>query len=308
MLKIIKDLSWTYLLTNDSWEVIYKTKNEDDAKIFQKHNTNKIVLVYSWGLDSTTVMYDLMDRGYSVTAMTVNYGQKHNQELEKAKYFCDLWNIPQIELDLSNVSIFQTNWLVNKDIDIKDWLYNQENVESTMVLNRNSILANYALAYAMNIKAVWIALWIHSEDVETWEIEYPDCSTKFVNALKILAKEIDFKEYEVLVPFSGKSKVDVITRWLELKVPYDKTWSCYKGGELACWKCWTCVQRLSWFRKNNSLDFIDYEPLKINELALIWYNKDTLEEIDRELYKIKSKDSNFEIKLKKEKWNTYIIL
>lgn len=140
-------------------------------------------------------------------------------------------------------------------------MYDEETIQSTMVLNRNSIIANYGLALAMSRKAVGIALGIHSEDQATGEIEYPDCSPQFVEALKVLAKEIDFRPYEVIVPFSGKHKGHVVERGLELNVPYDLTWSCYKGEDedgLACGKCGTCIQRLNAFEYNNAIDPIKY--------------------------------------------------
>lgn len=256
----ISTINWLFRVTK--WaDVIGMTKSKEDSELFEKYWTSEIVLVYSGGLDSTTVLYDLLDRGYKVVAMSVNYGQKHSQELEQAKMICDKLGVEQIMLDLSNVSIFQTNWLVNKELEIKDGLYDKEVIESTMVLNRNSILANYAIAYAMNRKAIGIALGIHSEDESTGEIEYPDCSPSFVKALQELAKEVDFRPYEVMVPFSGKHKGDVVKRGLELKVPYDLTWSCYKwqSNGKACGTCGTCIQRLNAFKSNNAVDPIEYE-------------------------------------------------
>lgn len=235
-----------------------------------------MILVYSGWLDSTTVLYDLLDRGYEVVALSVNYGQKHSHELQRAKEICDNLNVENILLDLSQVNIFKNNGLVNEDIDIKEGLYDEEVVQSTFVPNRNSILANYALSIAMERKAKGIALGIHSEDVDTGEIEYPDCSPEFVEALKHLAQTIDFTPYIVDVPFSGKSKVDVIKRGVELWVPFDKTISCYKGWDIACGKCWTCIQRLSGFRKNKAIDPIEYETLSLKDLSAIGYDVTTL--------------------------------
>jgi len=278
-------MSYTIDTINDKFrvmcgpDVIALAKTKEDAELFGQYKTNEVILVYSGGLDSTTVLYDLIDRWYKVIAMSVNYGQKHSQELEKAKEICKKLNIEQIELDLSNVSIFQTNGLVNKDMEIKDGLYDIENIQSTMVLNRNSILANYALAYAMNRKAIGIALWIHSEDQSTWEIEYPDCSPEFVSALKVLAKQIDFRPYEVIVPFSGKHKGDVVKRGLELQIPYEDTWSCYKGeNKGACGKCGTCVQRLNAFLSNWQMDVVKYQSLTQDDLELIWFDFSTLKQ------------------------------
>jgi len=235
-----------------------------DSNLFKRYNTNKIILVYSGWLDSTTVMYDLLERGYEVIAMSVNYWQKHSQELNVAKQFCKDLGIKQIMLDLSWVDIFKTNGLVNEDLEIKDWQYDEDVIKSTMVLNRNMIISSYALAYAMSEKAIWIALWIHKEDEESWEIEYPDCSPSFVDSLNEISKQIDFREYEVIVPFKNESKVGVVKRGLELNVPYEKTWSCYKGQEnnLHCWKCGTCIQRINAFKKNNVIDPVKYDLIK----------------------------------------------
>lgn len=275
----------------------------NDQQLFDKYRTNKIILIYSGWLDSTTVMFDLLDRGYDVIPLIVNYGQKHgNEELESANKLASKYCSKKIELDLSHVSIFQESWLVNKNKVIKNGLYDKENISTTMVWNRNSILANYWLAYAMSEWAIWIALWIHSEDSTTWEIEYPDCSPKFVQALSNLAREIDFREYEVIVPFSGKSKVDVVKRGLELNVPYYMTWSCYKWKDSIyqnkpCGECGTCIQRLSAFRKNKSYDPLEYAPFTEKTLDLVWYRVETIKPLTyeilkkyKELYNLPDKD------------------
>lgn len=255
------DNLWELYRVTRGPDVIGLTKYKEVADLFALHESKEVVLIYSGGLDSTTVLYDLLDKWYKVLAVSVNYGQKHSQELEKAKIICEKLWVEQMILDLSSVDLFKSSGLVNKEIDLKDGLYTQENIEISMVPNRNSILANYGLGIAMNRKAIGIALWIHSEDQSTWEIEYPDCSPNFVKALQILAKEIDFKTYEVLVPFSGKHKWDVVKRGLELRVPYEETWSCYKGQEngKACGVCGTCIQRLNAFKSNNAIDPIEYE-------------------------------------------------
>lgn len=221
----------------------------------------KVVLVYSGGLDSTTVLYELLHRNYEVIALSINYWQKHSKELEQATTICKDLGVEQIILDLSQVSVFQNNGLVNKDVELKDGMYDKENIVVSMVPNRNAIFANYALSIAMERGAIGIALGIHAEDPESGEIEYPDCSHKFVVALQNLAKEIDFKPYEVIVPFTNQSKVDVVKRGLELGVPYEKTISCYRynEGEIACGVCGTCIQRKMAFEKNNAVDPIPYK-------------------------------------------------
>lgn len=253
-------VNWLYRVTK--WpDILSITKSREDAELFAKYGTNEIVLIYSGWLDSTTVLYDLLDRGYKVLAFSVYYWQKHSQELERAKKFCKRLGVEQIILNLSSIDLFKSSGLVNKDINLKDGLYTQENIEISMVPNRNSILANFGLGIAMNRKAIWIALGIHSEDKSTGEIEYPDCSPAFVKSLQTLAREIDFRPYEVIVPFSGKHKGDVVKRGLELNVPYEDTWSCYKWQEnwKACGVCGTCIQRLNAFKSNGAVDPIEYE-------------------------------------------------
>lgn len=247
------------LIDNITKEVLVKTYDINMLYNFCLYKSKEVILVFSWGLDSTTVLYDLLDRWYNVVCMLVNYWQKHIKELTQAKEIAKRNNCDIIELDLSSVNIFQTSGLVNTDKELKDGLYDKENIEISMVPNRNSILANYALAVAMNRKSLWIALWIHSEDQTTGEIEYPDCSEAFVETLQLLAREIDFREYEVIVPFSGKHKGEVVKRWLELNVPYDITWSCYKWKGKHCWVCGTCIQRKNAFLYNNAVDPVEYE-------------------------------------------------
>jgi 7-cyano-7-deazaguanine synthase len=86
---------------------------------------------------------------------------------------------------------------------------------------------------------------------------YPDCTPKFVLALEYLlsiATGREQRRLNVFAPFIDKSKADIVTLGWSLDVPFEKTWSCYKGGELHCGVCSTCKERKKAFIEANVTD------------------------------------------------------
>jgi len=140
---------------------------------------NKAIVILSGGLDSTTLLYDVISQGYEVEAISFNYNQKHKCELEKASATCKKLNIPHkianIEVlnDLVPSALTRSNW------DIPEGHYEGENMKQTVVNNRNPVMANLALAYALSIKANKIFLGIHAGDHRIYE----DCREQALNAL-----------------------------------------------------------------------------------------------------------------------------
>ena len=113
----------------------------------------KAVVIFSGGMDSFTLLNKVVKEGYDVYALTFDYGQKHVKEVEIAKTVCEQLNVPHKILDISPINqLMQSSSLVGNE-DVPEGHYEDENMKSTVVPNRNMILLSLAIGYAVDIKA-----------------------------------------------------------------------------------------------------------------------------------------------------------
>lgn len=200
----------------------------------------KTVLIYSGGLDSTVLLYHLTADGHSVFSLSVDYGQRHKRELQYAGMICRLLDVPQQIADLSAVRpLFSGSSLTSTKIEVAEGHYTEDSMKSTVVPNRNMLLLALAVSYAINLDASQVAYAAHSGD----HAIYPDCRREFADAMASAIRLCDWKPVELIRPFVDWTKSDIVLRGAELGVPFEKTWSCYKGQETHCGRCGTCIER-----------------------------------------------------------------
>ena len=200
----------------------------------------KTVLVYSGGLDSTVLLYHLLAQGQEVHALSVNYGQRHRCELERAAQICEAAGVPHQTADLSSVQhLLAGSSLTSPEIEVAEGHYTEENMKTTVVPNRNMIFLSLATGYGLSIGAEELAYAAHSGD----HAIYPDCRNEFADAMASAIELCDWNQIALSRPFVDWTKADIVQRGAELDVPFELTWSCYKGGELHCGRCGTCIER-----------------------------------------------------------------
>ena len=219
---------------------------------------NRVVLIISGGLDSTTLLYRLKHEKKDVFTITFDYGQKHQKEIEYAQRTCKKLGISQriVSLEeLTRAGIFGTNALTS-DRAVPEGHYSDENMASTVVPNRNMIMLSIAFAYAISVKAEEVYYGAHAGD----HAIYPDCRPSFVHSMQSVARLCHYWPIKLCVPYLHVPKGEIVREGLKLKVDYALTWTCYKGQEVACGKCGSCVERLEAFAVNNHTD-----PLKYHE-------------------------------------------
>jgi len=221
----------------------------------------RAVALLSGGLDSTTALAIAVSMGYDVYPITFVYGQRHRREIESAKKIAKYYGLKLkiINVDLNKIggSALTDNFEVPERES-----YNEigSGIPITYVPARNTIFLSIALSYAEAIGAEKIFIGVNALDYSG----YPDCRPEYIeefNRLSSLATRvgIEGRPIEVLAPLINMTKGEIIKRGLELKVPYELTWSCYRGGDKACGKCDSCVLRLKGFMESNSLDPLEYE-------------------------------------------------
>ncbi len=219
---------------------------------------NRVVLILSGGLDSTTLLYRLLKEKKEIYCLTFRYGQKHVKEVQYAAKNCEKFHLPHKILSLDNLTsegIFGPNALTS-DTEIPHGEYDDISMMDTVVPNRNMILLSLALAYAISIRAEAIYYGAHGGD----HAIYPDCRPEFVSAMQQVANLCHYWPIKLEAPYLHFSKADIVKEGLEMNVDYSLTWTCYQGGELACGQCGSCDERLKAFAANNAVDPIPYEP------------------------------------------------
>jgi 7-cyano-7-deazaguanine synthase len=220
----------------------------------------RAVAVVSGGLDSTTMAYLLRSQGYALDAISFDYGQRHRKELSFAEQMAaDLdatWTL--IDLHAAGLtSVLSGSALTDDAVTVPDGHYADESMRITVVPNRNAIMLSIACALAVTREAGAVGFGAHTGD----HFIYPDCRPAFVRAFESmvnLAVE-GFASIEILTPFLAMSKTDIVTLGADLAVPFERTWSCYKGGELHCGTCGTCYERREAFALAHVPDPTVYE-------------------------------------------------
>jgi len=217
----------------------------------------KTIVLLSGGMDSTTLLAYLKSVDHEVKAIGFDYGQRHVKELKAAQEVAMHYEVPFRVADMRGIgaAFMQGSSQTSADIDVPEGHYEEESMKQTVVPNRNMIMLSIATAYAIQEKFNCVAYGAHRGD----HAIYPDCRVSFIQAMYAAIKECDWHTVKLIAPFIDHSKTDIVRLGYQLYVPYEKTWTCYKGGDKACGKCGTCVERREAFREAFASDPIPYE-------------------------------------------------
>ena len=200
----------------------------------------KTVVIFSGGLDSTTLLYHLIALGHQVKAISFDYGQRHRKELDAARAIAGLLSIEHRIVNVSGLAeIFGSNALTDHKKSVPHGEYSQETMQITVVPNRNMIMISIATGWAIATGYDSVAFGAHSGEYTP----YPDCQPAFAIAINSATQVCDYSPIEVLAPFVNWSKADIVRRGIDLRVNFELTWSCYEGGTKPCGRCSTCLDR-----------------------------------------------------------------
>jgi len=205
------------------------------------------IAIVSGGLDSVTMLYDLVSQGDTLEVVSFNYGQRHVKELTQASMIVSSLGLIHRVIDIPSYGRAITHGessLVDPFTDVPEGSYDDDTMKATVVPNRNMVMLSMAAGVAIASKAQYIATAVHAGD----HAIYPDCRSSFISRAQAAIQTgnegfID-PSFSILVPYLFKTKTDIARRAGALGVPIELTWSCYKGKTVHCGRCGTCVERL----------------------------------------------------------------
>lgn len=219
----------------------------------------KTVAIVSGGMDSVALAYLLRDAGHDLTMLSFDYGQRHRRELEYADLAASRLGVPWDLVSLNTLTdLLKGSALTDPAVEVPDGHYAEQSMRSTVVPNRNMMMLAIAGAVAVAQGASSVATAVHAGD----HFVYPDCRPAFVEAmtaaLRLGNEGFAVDGLEVLAPFSLSSKSEIVNIGHALGVPWEMTWSCYRGEALHCGTCGTCVERREAFELAGVTDPTEY--------------------------------------------------
>lgn len=198
------------------------------------------VVILSGGLDSTTVLYKLLNENKDVIALTFDYGQKANKEINCASEICKINNVKHFIFNISEImDLLSKSSLIDENND------NIYKPEETVVPSRNTILLSLATAFAISNNCEDVYYGAIKGDIK----DYPDTTPEFLNQMNELNKVNNYEYIPIKAPFINNEKYEVVLEALKLNVPINKTWSCYIGEENPCGECYSCKSRIKAIEK-----------------------------------------------------------
>ena len=227
----------------------------------------KAVVLLSGGLDSATCLALARESGFDVHAISFRYGQRHEGELQRAKWLANEMNAVShriIDIDLAQLggsALVDPNIAVPKSDRVEDI---SSEIPVTYVPARNTIFLSYALAVAETCGATDIFIGVNALDYSG----YPDCRPEFIAAFEAMARLATKagvgpgKQLSIHTPLIDLTKAQIIAEGLRLGVDYSHTLSCYDpiivAGDTVdarpCGHCDACLLRAKGFAENAMVD------------------------------------------------------
>ncbi len=222
----------------------------------------KAVVLVSGGLDSTTCLAMAREKGFDLYALTFNYGQRHDHELNSAKMVVDFFNIQNhsiIDIDLAQ---FGGSALTDQiDVPKKRDLSDMAEIPVTYVPARNTVFLSLALAWAEVLGSFDIFIGVNALDYSG----YPDCRPEYISSFEKTANlatkaGVSGSSFRIHTPLIDLTKSEIVKVGMDLGVDYSLTSSCYDPDQEGnpCGLCDACYLRLKGFKEAGIIDPLNY--------------------------------------------------
>lgn len=219
----------------------------------------RILVIYSGGMDSFTLLNDLMLNN-KVYAVTFDYGQKHSKEIDFAYNFCKKEFISHsvIKFDNNKDLFGYTTPLTGGYGAIPEGHYADESMRQTVVPNRNMLMLTMAATIAVRLNIQKVYYGAHAGD----HTIYPDCRPEFIYAMNRVLEVSHYEQVIICAPYINMPKGQIAAIGKGLGLNYGEAWTCYNGREKACGKCGACVERKEAMEYAGIDDPMEYERCK----------------------------------------------
>ncbi len=216
----------------------------------------KAIVLCSGGMDSVAALYQAHRDHEVVAVLSFHYGAKHNdREIPFAGHHAKALDLRHEVIRLDFVDRLFTSDLLQSGGAIPEGHYEESTMKNTVVPFRNGIMLSIAAGYAESCGAGAVVIAAHSGD----HAIYPDCRETFMQAMAETLRSGTYAEISLLRPFIDLDKAGIAIRGKELGVDFSHTWSCYRGGEIHCGRCGTCVERREAFLRASLVDPTQYD-------------------------------------------------
>ncbi|WP_082675905.1 MULTISPECIES: 7-cyano-7-deazaguanine synthase QueC [Pannonibacter] len=216
----------------------------------------KTLVVCSGGMDSVTLAHKVAQEHELVGLVSFNYGQRHLKELDFARACAEDLGVEHIVIDISGIGRQLSGSALTDDVAVPDGHYAEETMRITVVPNRNAIMLAIAFGIAAARGAEAVATAVHGGD----HFIYPDCRPGFTEAFETMQRQAlaGVADVRLYTPYVHTDKAAIAAEGVRLGVDYTRSWSCYKGGEIHCGRCGTCVERREAFHMAGAEDPTTY--------------------------------------------------
>jgi 7-cyano-7-deazaguanine synthase len=200
----------------------------------------KVVVLCSGCMDSVTALHWARRQHEVVVVLSFDYGAKHNhREIPFAAEQAGLLGLPHQVITLDFMNRFFASALLRSGGEVPEGHYEATTMRQTVVPFRNAIMLAVATGFAESRGAEGLVIAAHGGD----HAIYPDCREDFLQAMGDAMRYGTYTGVVLLRPFIALSKAQIAAEGAHLGVNYARTWSCYRGGDLHCGRCGTCVER-----------------------------------------------------------------
>jgi len=218
----------------------------------------RAICLLSGGLDSSTALAWARNEGYACSTLAFDYGQRHRRELLSASEISRCLGADEHRVMTFDLRLFGGSALT-ADLPVPVDGVVPSSIPNTYVPARNTIFLAFGLAYAEVCEAEAIVLGINALDYSG----YPDCRPEYLQAVRRVAElgtrqGVEGRAPALLAPLVRLTKAEIVTLGTRLGVPWELTWSCYLGGELACGVCDSCRLRWKGFEDAGLIDPLIY--------------------------------------------------
>ncbi len=216
----------------------------------------RAVILLSGGLDSAVALWLAKSQGYELYSLSFNYGQRHDRELKASARLASLAGVKSHRIVNLNLDQWGGSSLTDKNIDVEDGDINRTDIPITYVPARNMVFLSIAASFAEAIEAQDIFIGVSEVDYSG----YVDCRQDFIEAMQVAINKgtvmgaAKNQPITINTPFIHKTKTQEIQLGMNLGVPFEETWSCYRGGIRPCGTCDSCLLRAKAFKDAGLVD------------------------------------------------------